>query len=141
MKTLRKLAIAFVASALLAGAGISSAFADPIQGRNAISFNVTCGGEQFTVVSASEPAASIQVVGRTTTLVATDATLTTTYTNPQTGEPVTEIQSVVSGAGHGDATGVGRRLTTCTDTITVQDANVGLITTTLVGTFIFAPPS
>jgi hypothetical protein len=135
----RKLAVAIIAGALLAGTGIGSALADPIRSPHAVNFTLTCDGTQLTVVSANEPTASIQVVGSTTTLVATDATLTTTYTDPQTGATVTEVQSVVYGAAHGNATGIEKRLVTCTNTITVQDPNVGLVTVALTGQFIFAP--
>ena len=139
MQTLRRFVATMVVGALLAVSSVGAAFADPTHGRNTISFNLSCGGEQFTVVSANEPTASVQVVGSTSTLVATNAMLTTTYTDPQTGETVTETQSIVYGAGHGQAAGLAQRLTVCTNTIIVQDPNVGPITVTLIGTFIFTP--
>jgi hypothetical protein len=61
-------------------------------------------------VSLSKPAAAVQLVGSTSILVGTDALLTTTYTDPQTGQPVATAQPIVYGAGHGHANGVQGRL-------------------------------
>jgi hypothetical protein len=125
----------------LAGAVVSPALADATGGNNAVHFNLTCGGEQFTVVSPSEPAATVQLAGSTRILVGTDALLTTSYTDPQTGQPVTTTQHVVYGAGHGNANGVQDRILDCTNTIVVNDPDVGPITITLVAQFILAPPN
>lgn len=139
-RRLTRLAVATAASVVLVGVGASSALADATGGRNAVHFNLTCGGEQFSVVSPSEPAAAVQLVGSTSILVGTDALLTTTYTDPQTGRPVVTTQHIVYGAGHGDANGVQGRLLDCTNTIVVNDPNLGPITITLVARFILAPP-
>jgi hypothetical protein len=138
---LARLAVATAAGVVLAGVGASPALADATDGRNAVHFNLTCGGEQFGVVSPSEPAAAVQLIGSTSILVGTDALLTTTYTDPQTGQPVATTQHVVYGAGHGDANGVQGRLLHCTNTIVVDDPDLGPITITLVAQFILAPPN
>ena len=140
-RRLARLAVAVAAGAVLAGVGAGPALADATDGHNAVHFDLTCGGEQFTVVSPSEPAAAVQLAGSTSILVGTDALLTTTYTDPQTAQPVTTTQHVIYGAGHGDANGVQGRLLDCTNTIVVNDPDLGPITITLVGQFILALPN
>jgi hypothetical protein len=125
----------------LAGTVVSPALADAAGGSNAVHFTLTCGGEQFIVVSPSEPAAAVQLVGSTSVLIGTDALLTTSYTDPQTGQLVTTTQHVVYGAGHGNANGVQDRILDCTNTTVVNDPEVRPITITLAARFILAPPS
>jgi hypothetical protein len=43
------MAVVTAACVVLAGAGASPALADATDGRNAVHFNLTCGGEQFSV--------------------------------------------------------------------------------------------
>ena len=43
-------------------------------------------------------------------LVATEATLVTTFTDPQTGETVTDSLTAIFGAGNGDARATVRRI-------------------------------
>jgi hypothetical protein len=136
-----RLAIAVAAGLALAGAVASPALADATGGSNTVHFNLTCRGEQFTVVSPSEPAAAVQLAGRTSILIGTDALLTTSYANPQTGQPVITTQHVVYGAGHGNANGVRDRILDCTNTIVVNDPDVGPVTITLAAQFILAPPN
>ena len=135
------LVLALTAGVLTAGATVGPALADATGGRNAVHFTVSCGGEQFTVVSPSEPSAAVQIVGSTSILVGTDALLTTSYTDPQTGQSITTTQHVVYGAGHGNANGVQDRLLDCTNTIVVEDPDLGPITITLIAEFILAPPN
>jgi hypothetical protein len=58
------------------------------------------------VVSPSEPAAAVQLADSTGVLVGTDALLTTSHTNPQTGQPFATTQHIVYGAGHSNANGL-----------------------------------
>jgi hypothetical protein len=89
----------------------------------------------------SEPAAAVRLAGSTSVLIGTDALLTTSYTDPQTGQLVTTTQHVVYGAGHGNANGVQDRILDCTNTTVVNDPEVRPITITLAARFILAPPS
>jgi hypothetical protein len=125
---------------LLVGVPVSAANADATAGHNAVHFTLTCAGEKFAVVSPSEPAAAVQIVGISSVLVGTDALLTTTYTDPQTGQLVTNTQHIVYGAGHGSANGTQDRAIHCADTTVVNDPDVGPITITLLATFLLAPP-
>lgn len=130
-------AIAVVAVMSISGVGL--ALADPISNPLAVHFALTCGGQEFIVVSANEPTATIHIVGETSMLVVTEATLTTTFTDPQTGETVTDSLTVIFGAGHGEAEGLQGSLTTCTHTLVVEDPVVGPVTFDLTGTFLMTP--
>jgi len=94
-RRLARLAVVTAAGVVLAGAGASPALADAIDGCKAVHFNLTCGGEQFSVVSPSERAAAVQLAGSTGVLVGTDALLTTSHTDAQTGQPVATTQHIV----------------------------------------------
>jgi hypothetical protein len=128
------------AGILVAGVPVTAANADATTGHNAVHFTLTCAGEQFVVVSPSEPAAAVQIVGTSSVLVGTDALLTTSYTDPQTGRLVTNTQHIVYGAGHGNANGTQDRAIHCVDTVVVNDPDVGPITITLLATFLLASP-
>lgn len=139
MSTLQKFVSAIVMVAVLAVANIGPALADPIKNPNAVHFALTCGGQEFTVVSANEPTATIHIVGETKVLVATEATLITTFTDPQTGETITDSFTQIFGAGHGQAQGLQENLITCTHTLVVEDPDVGPVTFDLIATFMKTP--
>ncbi|MFN8456592.1 MAG: hypothetical protein U0401_18310 [Anaerolineae bacterium] len=135
MSTLQKFVFTIMMVAVLAMANIGLALADPINNPHAVHFVLTCDGQEFTVVSANEPTPTIHIVGETNTLIATEATLNTTFTDPQTGETITDSFTKVFGAGHGQAQGLQKRLITCTNTIIVDDPDVGPVTLELIATF------
>jgi hypothetical protein len=141
MQLLRKLVWAAIAGGFLAGGSAGAAFADPIGGQLAVPLTLTCGESVLTVVSPNEPAATLQVIGTTYVLVATEATRIITYVDPQTGLPVTETLHVVFGAGNEQATGLQPKLTTCTSNGTVQDPNLGDVTYTITVTLATTPLS
>jgi hypothetical protein len=139
MAILRQSVVSVAVAGLLVSSGIGAALADPTRGRQAISASLACAGEELAVVSANEPTPTLQVTSTTSVLIATDGTLTITYVDPQTDQPVTEVQHQVFGAGHGDAAGLETKLITCDRTVTVQDPNLGAVTLRLTGTFILTP--
>lgn len=139
MSTLRKFVVAVMMVVALAIASIGPALADPINNPLAFHFTLTCGGQEFTVVSANEPTATVRIVGETNMLVATEATVVTTFTDPQTGETITDSHTTIFGAGNGEAEGLQGSLTTCTHTLIVEDPDVGPVTIVVIGTFMMTP--
>lgn len=139
MSTLRKFVFAIVMVAVLAVANIGPALADPIKNPIALHAVLTCDGQEFTVVSPNEPTASVHIVGETNMLVATEATIITTFTDPQTGETITNSFTVIYGAGHGQAQGLQGSLITCTRNLVVEDPDVGPVTIDVSVTFMKAP--
>jgi hypothetical protein len=77
-----------VMSALLLSAS-GTALADPVNGPNAFTVTLTCGDQRITFVSPSEPAAVGQVIGTSSVGVVTEVELTLSYTDPNTGQPIT----------------------------------------------------
>ena len=140
MHALWRLASAVALVLLLAG-GAGTALADPINSPKAVPFAITCGGERLSIISPNEPTSSLLVVGETTVGVATVATLTTTYTDPQSGATMTDVQTFVYGSGHGKAQGLQGTLTSCSETVVVEDPVVGPITVTLAGNFLLTQRS
>ena len=139
MRTLFKL-IGVLSLAILAlGVRSAPAYADPLNSPQAVFFGITCEGERFSVVSPNEPAANLLIIGETTVGVATVASVTTTFTDPQTGELVSLVQEVVFGPGHGQAQGVAGKLTHCSETVVTEDADLGTITAVLEGDFLLTP--
>ena len=134
-----RLVVAIAVVAVMSTSGAGLALADPISNPLAVHFALTCGGQEFTVVSANEPTATVHIVGETYMLVATEATLTITFTDPQTGEIVTDSHTTIFGAGNGEAEGLQGSLTTCTHTLIVDDPVVGPVTFDLTATFLMTP--
>ena len=54
-RRLARLAVVTAAGVVLAGAGAIPALAEATDGRHAVHFNLTCGGEQFSVVCPANP--------------------------------------------------------------------------------------
>lgn len=141
MPALRRAVVAALTSALLAAVSASPAFSDPTRAPHAVSGTFTCDSEQLTVVSANEPTPTLHVIAATSVLIATDATVTVAFVDPQTGEPVTTTQQTVFGAGHGQAQGLQSKLITCDNTFTVQDPDLGTVAFAVTGTFLLTPPT
>lgn len=122
-----------LAAATLTGflAAAGPAAADPVRGHEAVPIALTCAGESFLFISPNEPTPAGQLIGGTSVVVATAAHLVTSFVDPETGNPVTDVIDVVYGAGHGAAIGVNSQLTTCTATNVVDDPMVGPITANL----------
>ena len=139
MHQILRFVVAIAVVAVVSTSGVGMALADPINNPLAVHFALTCGGQEFTVVSANEPTATVHIVGETDTLVATEATLVTTFTDPQTGETVTDSLTAIFGAGNGEVEGLQGSLTTCTHTLIVEDPDVGPVTFELTGTFVMTP--
>jgi hypothetical protein len=137
-RTWRWATVAIVGVVLLVGAAAPAA-ADATGGRHAVTFNLSCGGVDVTVVTPSSAAATAQVIDGSGTLVATDITITLTFTDPRTGNQVTEVEYLTYGAGHGQAGGLQDRLVTCTQDFTINDPDVGPIAVMFEGSFYFAP--
>lgn len=131
--------VAIALVAVISAFGVGTTLADPLNDPLAVHFALTCGGQEFTVVSANEPTATVHIVGETDMLVATEATLVTTFTDPQTGATITDSHTTIFGAGNGEAEGLQGSLTTCTHTLIVEDPDVGPVTLALTATFIMTP--
>lgn len=125
--------------ALLLAAGTGEAMADPLNSPQAVPFEITCNGERLSVISPSEPSSALQVVGENTVGIATVITLTTTFIDPQSGEPVSDVQTVVYGPGHGGAQGLQGRLTPCEETVIIDDPSLGTVTVVFAGDFLLTP--
>ena len=139
MHQILRFVVAIAVVAVVSTSGVGMALADPINNPLAVHFALTCGGQEFTVVSANEATATVHIVGETDMLVATEATLVITFTDPQTGETVTDSLTAIFGAGNGEAEGLQGNLTTCTHTLIVEDSDVGPVTFELTATFLMTP--
>lgn len=139
MRVLWKLAAAALIAMLLTFAGTGKAMADPINSPKALPFAVTCEGERLNVISPSEPSSALLIEGENTVGIGTVVTLTTTYIDPQSGEPVTDVQTVMYGPGHGAARGVQGKLTRCTETVIIEDPALGTVTVVFAGDFLLTP--
>jgi hypothetical protein len=135
MHTTHKSIVTLVALMLLCAASMRPAFADA----NTEPITLNCGGEAITVVTPSEHAAAAQVVDSTANTVATRVTISTTFQDPTTQQPVTETETFTYGAGHGKARGLQDSLITCSSTFSFQDPDVGLVTGHLSVTLFMTP--
>ena len=129
------LAAAMAITALLT-VGIASA--DPINSKNAQTFTLDCGGQDVTVVFVLQNAAVVNnVVGTTENFVGTSFTGTVTYTDPATGQLVTE--PIFFHPGSGQKEGLQDSLTTCEGTFSFEDPDLGEVTVDLTITGFFTP--
>jgi hypothetical protein len=115
------------------------ASADPINSPNAQTFTLDCGGhESVTGVFVINNAAVVTNVEETTeNFVGTAFTGTVTFTDPETGDVVTE--PIFFHPGSGQKKGLDRSLTTCEGTFDFQDPDLGLVTVDLTITGFFTP--
>ena|SRR6266536_6494021 len=127
-----------VMSALLLTSG--TALADPVNGANSAVLTLTCGDQQITFVTPGESSAVGQVIGTTSVGVVSKVELTLSYTDPNTGQPVTTTQTAILGAEHGNAQGLQDRLTTCSTTGSFEDPDLGTVTVIFSVTQFLTPP-
>ena len=136
MKRLVLFSVTAAMLAALAAAGMASA--DPVNSKNAQIITLDCGGEEVTVATVFQSrAVAVNVVGTTGNFLATRIEGTATFTDPETGE-VVEEEFVVT-VGKGGKRGLGRSLTTCDDTVSFEDPELGTITLDVSVTGFFTP--
>ena len=82
-------------------------------------------------------AMAVNVVGTTGNFVATRIAGTATFTDPETWEVVED--EFVDSIGEGKKRSLGRILTTCNTTVSLEDAEVGTVTVDLTVTGFFTP--
>jgi hypothetical protein len=120
---------------LLLGNWASPARADPINGTHKEVFPITCEGETFLVVGGV--GAPAQVVDGQDVLIPAVFVQESSWTDPQTGEVVTQIDAF--SVGQGKRTGQQDDQITCTYTATFQDPEVGAVMVKGSVTGFFAP--
>ena len=118
---------------------VGTASADPINSKNAKTFTLEdCGGRDVTVVFVLQNAAVVNnVVGTTENFVGTAFTGTVTYTDPATGQSVTE--SIFFHPGSGQKEGLQDSLTTCDGSFTFEHPDLGEVSVDLTVTGFFTP--
>jgi hypothetical protein len=124
--TSKFLVTVLVTSVLLLPAS-RTALADPVNGANSSTITFTCGDQQITFVTPSERSAVGQVIGTTSVGVVTEVRLVFSFSDPATGERVTESHTFILGAGHGSAKGLQDRLITCNRTGSFEDPERGTV--------------
>jgi hypothetical protein len=128
------LAVAMVMSTI--GGGMAAA--DPINSKNAEVFTANCGGEQIRfVVNFNSASVTAHQVGSTRNFVATRFAGTATFTDPETGQLVSEPFDTP--IGKGKKKGLQGDLRTCTTTLRDVDPEVGPLTLELTITGFFTP--
>src|SRR5215211_1828563 len=115
-RAMRRALLLAAAMAITALLTVGIAYAVPIKSKNAQTFTLDCGGHPpvtgvFVIFNA---AVVINVEETTENFVGTAFTGTVTYTDPDTGEPVTEDISFHPGSGQKE--GLKDSLTTCDGT-------------------------
>jgi hypothetical protein len=128
-----------VVMAIMALLTVGIASADPINSKNAQTFTLDCGGGQSaTVVFVLQNAAVVNnVVGTTENFVGTSFTGTATYTDPETGQSVTE--PIFFHPGSGQKEGLQDSLTACDGSISFVEPDLGDVTVDLQITGFFTP--
>jgi hypothetical protein len=128
MRRVWKLIVAVLLMSALLLSVSGTALADPVNNPNAFTLTLTCGDQSITFVTPSGTAVVGQVIGTTSVGVVSQVELTFSYTDPNTGQPVTTTQTFILGAGHGNAQGLEDRFTTCSNTDTFEDPELGTVT-------------
>ncbi len=123
-----------VAVALILGVGMGAVRADPTNHPRADPIILECGGQVYTIVG---PGTAGLVADSTSVFIATQFEGIDTYTDPTTGEEVTETFSF--SIGKGKRTGQQDALTQCTFTETFEDPVVGVVNSVVTVT-LFATP-
>jgi putative ribosome biogenesis GTPase RsgA len=138
-RAMRRALLLAAAMAITVVLVVGIASADPIKSKNAQTFTLDCvGGQSVTVVFVLQNAAVVNnVVGTTETFVGTSFTGTATYTDPETGQLVTEDISFHPGSGQ--KAGLQDSLTTCDGSISFVDPDLGDVTVDLTITGFFTP--
>ena len=109
--------------AILVMGPASGALADPTNGTHKERFPVTCAGTTYQVVGGKGAAA--QVEDSQDVLVPAAFVQVSSWTDPDTGEPVNQVDAFT--VGQGNRTGQQGRLITCTYTATFDDPEVGAV--------------
>jgi hypothetical protein len=117
-----------LALALVATVGLGTVAADPVNSRNALLLEITCAEETFQIVTTSGNPGHI--IGSTGNIMPVEFTFTNTYTDPETGELVTEEGTFP--IGRGNKHGLQDDLVSCTtEAFTFEDPELGEVTTVI----------
>jgi hypothetical protein len=134
----KRLALALAMAAIITVLGVGIGSADPINSKNVQRFHLDCDGEQITVVTIFQNDAVVaNIEGSTGNFVITRLSGTFTYTDPQTGEEVTESFDLP--IGNGSQAGLQEDLISCTTPRIVQDPELGTLTVDLTLTGFLTP--
>lgn len=135
---MKRVALVIAIAAIITALGVGIGSADPINSKNAERFQVDCGGEQITLVTIFQNNAVVaNIEGSTGNFVITRLSGTFTYTDPQTGEEVTEPFDLP--IGNGKKAGLQEDLIRCTHLRIVQDPELGTLTVHLTETGFLTP--
>ena len=135
---MKRVALVFAMASIITALGVGMGSADPINSKNVQTFQLDCGGEQITVVTIFQNDAVVaNIEGSTGNFVVTRLSGTFTYTDPQTGEEVTEPFDLP--IGNGSKAGLEEDLISCTTLRTVQDPELGTLTVHLTLTGFLTP--
>jgi hypothetical protein len=122
----KRLALVLAMSAIVMALGVGIGSADPINSKNVSTEQWDCGGEQITIVTIFQNDAIVaNIVGSTGNFVITRLSGTFTYTDPQTGEEVT--QQFDEPIGDGSKAGLQEDLISCTYPHIVQNPELGTV--------------
>ncbi|CAA9450358.1 MAG: hypothetical protein AVDCRST_MAG02-829 [uncultured Rubrobacteraceae bacterium] len=124
--------------AIVAVLAVGMASADPVNSKNAQIFTFDCGGEEVTLVAiGNSRGAAFSVVDTTGNFVLMRVEGTETFTDPETGE-VVEYEFEFS-TGQGEKKGLQGSLTTCDDSGSFEDPELGTVTVDITVTGFFTP--
>jgi hypothetical protein len=134
----KRLALVLAMAAIITALGVGIGSADPINSKSVQRFHLDCGGEQITVVTIYQNGAVVtNIEGSTGNFVITRLSGTFTYTDPQTGEEVTE--PFVELIGNGSKAGLQEDLISCTTPRIVEDPELGTLNVDLTLTGFLTP--
>jgi hypothetical protein len=126
----KRVALVLAMAAIITALGVGIGSADPINSKNVQRFQADCSGEQITFVTIFQNAAVVaNIEGSTGNFVITRLSGTFTYTDPQTGEEVTE--SFDDPVSNGPQVGLQKDLISCTTLRIVEDPELGTLTVDL----------
>jgi hypothetical protein len=122
----KRLALMLAMAAIITALGVGIGSADPVNSKNVQRFHLDCGGEQITVVTIFQNKALVaNIEGGTGNFVITRLSGTFTYTDPQTGEEVTE--SFDEPISNGPQVGLQEDLISCTTPRIAEDPELGTL--------------
>jgi hypothetical protein len=122
----KRLALMLAMAAIITALGVGIGSADPVNSKNVQRFHLDCGGEQITVVTIFQNKALVaNIGGGTGNFVITRLSGTFTYTDPQTGEEVTE--SFDEPISNGPQVGLQEDLISCTTPRIAEDPELGTL--------------
>jgi hypothetical protein len=122
----KRLALMLAMAAIITALGVGIGSADPVNSKNVQRFHLDCGGEQITVVTIFQNKALVaNIEGGTGNFVIKRLSGTFTYTDPQTGEEVTE--SFDEPISNGPQVGLQEDLISCTTPRIAEDPELGTL--------------